>query len=129
MQGLPDPCLLLLQKVQSLDEERDQCYKRMEKGEPPSEDIEREWLRGLRDDMRRERDREMLRLSQQEEEQYTLAGGMVTTAEPRPNAYIPDNEEELPVPRPYGKHAPFKPQTLGSNVRHIRKPEPKPIEI
>lgn len=64
-----------------------------------------------------------------EEEQYTLPGGMVTTAEPRPNAYIPDDDSELPVPRPYGGHAPFKPTPAGANMRHIRKPVIKPIEI
>ena len=53
----------------------------------------------------------------------------MTTAEPRPNAYIPDNENELPIPRPYGAHAPFKPNEPGSSMRHIRKPVPKPIEI
>jgi hypothetical protein len=49
-----------------------------------------------------------------------------TTAEPRPNAYIPD---DLGIPKPYGGAAPFKPSVLGANLRHIRKPEPKPIEI
>lgn len=58
-----------------------------------------------------------------------MQDGYVTTAEPRPNAYIPQNEIELPIPKPYGKNAPFKPQDIGANMRHIRKPNPKPIEI
>lgn len=58
-----------------------------------------------------------------------MADGYKSTAEPRPNAYIPDDESELPIPRPYGSHAPFKPQESGSTMRHIRKPVPKPIEI
>ena len=58
-----------------------------------------------------------------------LSEGYKNTAEPRPNAYIPDNEAELPIPRPYGSHAPFKPQEPGTTMRHIRKPVPKPIEI
>ena len=66
---------------------------------------------------------------EEEEEQYKLAGGVYTTAEPRPNAYIPDDDSELPIPRPYGSHAPFKPTETGSTMRHIRKPVPKPIEI
>ena len=65
----------------------------------------------------------------EEEEQYQVAGGITTTAEPRPNAYIPDDDSELPIPRPYGSHAPFKPNEPGSTMRHIRKPIPKPIEI
>ena len=65
----------------------------------------------------------------EEEEQYALPGGAVTTAEPRPNAYIPEDEAALPIPRPYGAHAPFKPNEPGTTMRHIRKPIPKPIEI
>ena len=65
----------------------------------------------------------------EEEEQYQLAGGVSTTAEPRPNAYIPDDDADLPIPRPYGSNQPFKPSEPGSTMRHIRKPVPKPIEI
>ena len=65
----------------------------------------------------------------EEEEQYQLPGGVTTTAEPRPNAYIPDDDAELPIPRPYGSNQPFKPSEPGSTMRHIRKPIPKPIEI
>lgn len=50
-----------------------------------------------------------------------------TTAEARPTAYIP--EDLLGVPKPYGNLAPFKPSTLGSSMRHIRNPIPKPIEM
>lgn len=49
-------------------------------------------------------------------------------AEPRVNAYIPQNDE-LGLPRAYGAHQPFLPTPIGSNARHIRKPQPKPIEI
>ena len=59
---------------------------------------------------------------------YTIQDGYVTTAEPRPNAYLPQGEE-LPIPKPYGRLAPFKPQEPGSTMRHIKKPNPKPIEI
>jgi hypothetical protein len=63
------------------------------------------------------------------EQASMLPGGVVTTADPRPNAYVPTEEHELPIPRPYGSHAPFKPSEPGSTMRHIRKPVPKPIEI
>jgi len=49
-----------------------------------------------------------------------------TTAEHRVNAYIPD---EIGIPKPYGKNAPFKPSEIGANFRHYRKPEIKEIEI
>uniref|UniRef100_A0A672JQL3 Uncharacterized protein n=1 Tax=Salarias fasciatus TaxID=181472 RepID=A0A672JQL3_SALFA len=43
----------------------------------------------------------------EEEEWNQLPNGVYTTAEPRPNAYIPQNDL-LPLPRPYGAQAPFK---------------------
>ena len=49
-----------------------------------------------------------------------------STVEPRPNAYIAD---DVGLPQPYGKLAPFKPSDAGSTMRHIRRPEPKDIEI
>ena len=66
---------------------------------------------------------------EEEEEHYRLPGGIYTTAKPRPNAYIPDDDSELPIPRPYGSLAPFKPTEPGSTMRHVRKPVIKPIEI
>lgn len=64
-----------------------------------------------------------------EEEQSALPSSIYTTAEQRPTAYIPDDESVLPLPRPYGALAPFRPCEPGSNMRHIRKPIVKPIEI
>jgi hypothetical protein len=49
-----------------------------------------------------------------------------TSAEPRPTAYIPD---ELGIPKPYGASAPFKPSEAGANLRHIKAPQPRSIEI
>jgi hypothetical protein len=69
---------------------------------------------------------------EKEDEPIHVEGGMRqarplhTTVEVRPNAYIPEDEG---IPRPYGGHAPFKPLENGSTMRHIRKPEPKPIQI
>ena len=65
----------------------------------------------------------------EEEESHILPGGSLSTAEPRPNAYMPSGEGDLPIPKPYGCHAPFKPSQPGSNIRHIRKPQLKPIDI
>lgn len=64
-----------------------------------------------------------------EEEEWTqLSNGEYTTAETRPNAYIPQTDS-LPLPKPYGAQAPFKPSQPGANMRHIRKPTLKPLEI
>jgi len=49
-----------------------------------------------------------------------------TTAEPRPNAYI---AEDIGIPKPYGAHAPFKPSSLGANMRHIKKPKAKQVIV
>lgn len=59
----------------------------------------------------------------EEEEWNLLPNGEYTTAEPRPTAYIPQTNL-LPLPKPYGAHAPFKPSHPSSNMRHIRKPTP-----
>ncbi|KAK3102624.1 hypothetical protein FSP39_012745 [Pinctada imbricata] len=77
--------LKLQQGLKEKEAELEQCYIRMEKGEPPSDEIEHEWLRLLRDEDRRLKDREELRMAEEEEEQYKIAGGITTTAEPRPN--------------------------------------------
>jgi len=50
-----------------------------------------------------------------------------TTAEPRPNAYIPD--DIVGIPKPYGGLAPFKPTELGTSMRHIRKPVLREVEL
>ncbi|XP_021545386.1 coiled-coil domain-containing protein 146 [Neomonachus schauinslandi] len=105
------------------------CSSRIEKGLPLNKDIEREWLKVLRDE-------EMYALANAEKsreflvaDNHQLPNGVYTTAEPRPNAYIPEAEATLPLPKPYGALAPFKPSEPGASMRHIRKPVTKPIEI
>ncbi|KAK2509218.1 hypothetical protein MC885_015258 [Smutsia gigantea] len=105
------------------------CSSRIEKGLPLKKEIEREWLKLLRDEEMyalaiAEKSRESL-----EADNRQLPNGVYTTAEPRPNAYIPEAEATLPLPKPYGALAPFKPSEPGANMRHIRKPVTKPIEI
>ncbi|XP_051543840.1 coiled-coil domain-containing protein 146 [Myxocyprinus asiaticus] len=106
----------------------DLCHQRLEQGLPPSDTIEQEWLRCLRDQNRRQADAEKKARLAEEEEWSQLPNGVYTTAELRPNAYIPA-DDHLPVPKHYGALAPFKPTEPGANIRHIRKPKPKPIEI
>ncbi|XP_038597106.1 coiled-coil domain-containing protein 146 [Tachyglossus aculeatus] len=105
------------------------CSSRLERGLPLGEEIEEQWLKVLRDeDMHKAAAEEKVQLAMEEEE-HLLPSGVRTTAEQRPNAYIPEAEGALPLPRPYGGQAPFKPTEPGSNMRHIRKPVVKPIEI
>ena len=54
--------LQLQQKVKEKQDELQQCYMRMEKGEAPSEEVEREYLRMLRDEHRRQTDKELIRM-------------------------------------------------------------------
>ena len=54
--------LKLQQSLKERESELEQCYIRMEKGEPPSEEIDRDWLKYLRDDDRRAYENEEKRL-------------------------------------------------------------------
>ena len=54
--------LKLQQNLKEKEAELEQCYIRMEKGEPPNDDYERAWLRMLRDDDIRQRDKEEIRM-------------------------------------------------------------------
>eukprot|EP00798_Chlamydomonas_sp_ICE-L_P024336 gene24336-9952_t len=90
----------------------------------PTDDAEREWYQ-----LERQRLMSMdMADATREEERMLDAKAFATqsTAEPRPNAYIP---EQLGIPKPYGTFTPFKPTEQGSTMRHIRKPQPKDIVI
>ncbi|XP_072528641.1 coiled-coil domain-containing protein 146 [Salminus brasiliensis] len=120
--------LRLQQDLREKELQLDSCQRRMELGLPPSDSIEEEWQRCLQDQHRSQADAERKARIAEEEERNQLPNGVYTTAEPRPNAYIP-TEDSLPLPKPYGALAPFKPTKPGANMRHIRKPQPKPAEI
>lgn len=100
---------------------------RLEQGQPPNEEAELEWERMVREAALRQE----LRQEQQVQpaapaDAFAPAQITRTTAEPRPNAYIPD---DIGIPKPYGALAPFKPSTHGRGLAHMRKPQPKEIEI
>uniref|UniRef100_A0AAR2K0U3 Cilia- and flagella-associated protein 58 central coiled coil domain-containing protein n=1 Tax=Pygocentrus nattereri TaxID=42514 RepID=A0AAR2K0U3_PYGNA len=120
--------LCLQQELRERELQLDSCQRRLEQGLPPSDSIEQEWQRCLREQHRHQADAEEKARIAEEEERNLLPNGVYTTAETRPNAYIP-GEDPLPLPKPYGALAPFKPSEPGTNMRHIRKPQPKPIEI
>uniref|UniRef100_H2Z879 Coiled-coil domain containing 146 n=1 Tax=Ciona savignyi TaxID=51511 RepID=H2Z879_CIOSA len=119
----------LQRKCKTLNVDLQQCYTRMEQGEPPSDGIQLEWEKLFATETRKRHDDAERAMIDQEDQQYQLVGGVATTAEPRPNAYIPEDDSGLPIPRPYGSLAPFKPTEPGSSMRHIRKPVLRPIEI
>ncbi|KAJ3123150.1 hypothetical protein HK098_002149 [Nowakowskiella sp. JEL0407] len=113
---------------------------RLSRGEPPTEEIERDFIQAERKRLRRET--ELLDLATKrnlegsgfvgvDDENFFVYNNIRTLAEPRPNAYVPDTSGigELPIPKPYGVHAPFKPSEIGSQLRRFRKPIVKPIQI
>lgn len=101
--------------------ELQEAHERLEQGEPPTDDAEREWSR-----MERKREARLQMVARAQEEARANFGDVQTTAVPRPNAYLP---EQIALPRPYGAMAPFKPTEPGSTMRHIVKPQPREIEI
>ncbi|XP_027019533.2 coiled-coil domain-containing protein 146 [Tachysurus fulvidraco] len=111
--------LCLQQELREKELELDLCHRRMEMGLAPSDSIEQEWLRNIQAQKKPQ--------ITEEEEWSQLPNGVYTTADLRPNSYIPA-EDSLPLPKPYGALAPFKPSEPGTNMRHIRKPQPKPLE-
>ncbi|XP_074554151.1 coiled-coil domain-containing protein 146 isoform X2 [Halichoeres trimaculatus] len=117
--------LALQQEIKERALQMDRCQQQLEQGLPPCPEIEEEWRRMLRDKKRRQRDKEEKERLAQEQEWTQLPNGEYTTAEIRPNAYIPQSDE-LPLPKPYGAQAPFKPSQPGAYMRHFRKPTPKP---
>merc|ERR1719181_2499530 len=89
----------------------------------------RDELEDLNQDLERQQEQDREEAKQRKEQELLfLSSATRTMAEPRVNAYIPQNDE-LGLPRAYGAHQPFLPTPIGSNARHIRKPQPKPIEI
>ncbi|KAM9846046.1 coiled-coil domain-containing protein 146 [Aulostomus maculatus] len=120
--------LSLQQEITEKELQMDRCQRRLEQGLPPCPEIEEEWKKMLRDKKRRQRDKEEAERLAEEDEWILLPHGEYTTAEARPNAYVPDTDL-LPLPKPYGARAPFKPSQPGATMRHIRKPALKPLEI
>jgi chromosome segregation ATPase len=105
----------------------DEARYRLNQGAPPTEDAEHEWYRMERDRVRRQEAMMERRNATDAMDATSSMPGMVrTTAEPRPNAYIP---EEVGIPKPYGTMAPFKPSQSGANMRHMRKPVIKEIQL
>jgi hypothetical protein len=118
--------LHLRQEVREREAAVERAYLSLQAGQPPDEAAEQQWQQLLRDEqLKKEGSRKLAEFRNRSGDE----GDAITTAEPRPNAYLPTGEGELPLPKPYGSHAPFKPSQPGANMRHIQKPNPKPIDI
>lgn len=112
----------LQQEKGALRSALDEAKWRVAHGKAPSDDAEREWFQNEQASLARKEARLLGRSAGAAPP--TVA--MRTTAEPRPNAYIPD---DIGIPKPYGILAPFKPTEAGATMRHIRAPNPAEIEI
>ncbi|XP_035763607.1 coiled-coil domain-containing protein 146 [Neolamprologus brichardi] len=124
--------LSLQQQIKEKELQMDKSQRRLEQGLSPYPEKEEEWRKMLQDKncfwyiLACVCVCVCVQLAEKEWRQ--LPNGEYTTAEARPNAYIPLNAR-LPLPKPYGAQAPFKPSQPGANMRHFRKPELKSIEI
>ncbi len=119
--------LKLQQERDARDAELVAAAQRLEQGLAPTAEAEQAWFRAERHRLQAQE------RGLRESAAAAAAGGggapadvRRTTAVPRPNAYIPD---DVGLPKPYGAHAPFKPQDQGSTMRHLRKPAPRDIVI
>jgi len=117
-----------------LQQERDESYERsmiarerFNEGLPPTDSADAEFEKTLQVQAQRAADMQSIAQRRQEEEIMNSITYARTTAEPRLTAYIPEDDRGLP--KAYGNNAPFKPSVPGTTMRHIRKPNPKPIEI
>ena len=109
---------------EGLEAEEASAEDNLQRGLAPNADAEREWQRMEHERLQL---REMARAAAEHKAaQENPAQVVHTTAEPRPNAYVP---ADIGIPKPYGRYAPFKPSEEGSTMRHIRKPEPREIVI
>eukprot|EP01147_Barroeca_monosierra_P007120 gene7120-445_t len=89
--------------------------ERLIQGLPPTPEIEEEWSRIARKLMQTWSGKSRPDSSFLEEDEGTGQTRM------RPNAYLPDAEGSLPIPKPFGPHAPFQPTQPPTHLRHFRR--------
>lgn len=118
-------CIKGEQEMNTLQETVKEAETRLQNGEAPTQEMAAEWKRLERRLEQEADEREMEELGMPVEDEdfgtRALAGGNRTFADLRPNAYIPDGPDDLPVPKPYGRDAPFKPSQPSGQFRHYRR--------
>ncbi len=110
---------------QTVMEDFEAAKERFAAGQAPTDDAEDEWVRMHRE-RQRQRDILMSHKRRTAEVRRSYPGQARSSAEVRPNAYLPN--DEVAIPKPYGNHAPFKPSVLGANMRHIRRPAARSLD-
>ncbi|XP_054910781.1 coiled-coil domain-containing protein 146 isoform X2 [Poeciliopsis prolifica] len=86
------------------------------------------WRRVVRDRRLRQREKEEKKRLAEENKWRQLPNGVYTTAEVRPNAYIP-LDDPLGLPVPFGQFQPIKPRPQGAYMRHYRNRRPNPLDF
>eukprot|EP00730_Choanoeca_flexa_P017122 TRINITY_DN8202_c0_g1_i1.p1 TRINITY_DN8202_c0_g1~~TRINITY_DN8202_c0_g1_i1.p1 ORF type:complete len:924 (+),score=322.05 TRINITY_DN8202_c0_g1_i1:74-2845(+) len=106
------------QQLQDLREGLATAQANMLAGKPPNDDAVREWARQER---RMKQEAQAREASMQQVPPGTqLDEDTITHAPPRPNAYMPTTTGALPIAKPYGAQAPFRPAAAPSHLRHLR---------
>uniref|UniRef100_A0A1A8KGC6 Coiled-coil domain containing 146 n=1 Tax=Nothobranchius kuhntae TaxID=321403 RepID=A0A1A8KGC6_NOTKU len=101
-----------------LVKQMDRCQRRLEQGLLPWPEMEEELRRMVQDKKRRQKDKEEKQRILEANGWNQMPNGKYTTAEARPDSYIPQNDP-LGLPRPYGALAPCKPtKTRGQHETH-----------
>eukprot|EP00051_Salpingoeca_urceolata_P013919 m.176266 g.176266 ORF g.176266 m.176266 type:complete len:996 (-) comp17938_c1_seq2:15-3002(-) len=91
---------------------------RLKAGQPPTEAAAREWTNHVRQRARERTAAQQAAMTAAHEPQ-DLADGRRSFAAPRANAYVPDAEDALPLPKPF-LSAPFKPaETMPLHMRRL----------
>lgn len=134
--------LQLQMEVQQLEDTVRGAQERVERGDAPTEYHQYQFEKEEHDERRRD---EMMRLRRERlAATYSEGRGAAaaslenaiasqplirTTAEQRPNAYVPD--DDLALPKPYGAHAPFRPHMAAQqNVhKYFRKPKERDLNL
>nr|XP_015813462.2 LOW QUALITY PROTEIN: coiled-coil domain-containing protein 146 [Nothobranchius furzeri] len=109
------------QQIKDKELQMDRCQRRLEQGLLPWPEMEEELRRMVQDKKKRQKDKEEKQRILEANGWNQMPNGKYTTAEARPDSYIPQNDP-LGLPRPYGALAPCKPTKQGANMRHIREP-------
>lgn len=115
--------LKLKEVVEQLEDAVVDARARIERGEPPTDEAEHEWLV----EHQTELDTEMRKRIRREQMESQVPGAVPTRARQRFDSYL---SVETGLPRPYGGAAPFAPPEPCPNVaRYMRRPRPVEIEL
>jgi chromosome segregation ATPase len=118
--------LKLQQEKDGLEHVVEEAVERIQQGLPPAPETEVEYQKMVRDKDRYQQERE-IRIQRDAFEKSMPPFAVKTTAMPRVQQYVPVGG--MGLPKPYGSNAPFRPSDVGTNIRHIKKPNPRDIEI